>query len=95
MEEKTVVQFHLPRDIIAAIRAYKSMNLTEEEQIKVPLALGLFVQGSISLAKAAWFAGMTRYEFAFLLKQIGLSAYEYTKTDYREDMDFVASVMGA
>jgi len=51
----------------------------------------LFAERAISLAKAARLAGLTRYEFARLLKKRGLSAYEYTQADYREDLAFVAA----
>ena len=36
-------------------------------------------------------AGLTRYEFAKLLKRRGLPAYEYTEAAYEEDLAFVAS----
>jgi predicted HTH domain antitoxin len=39
-------------------------------------------------------AGLTRYEFAKLLKRRGLPAYDYTETMYQEDLAFVASAQG-
>ena len=56
------------------------------------MAIGLFVDGAISLAKAADMAGLTRYEFAALLKDRGLTAYEYTEAAYQEDLAFIAMV---
>jgi predicted HTH domain antitoxin len=61
------------------------------ERIKVPLAIGLYAERAVSLAKAARLAGMTRYEFALLLKKRDLPAYEYTQQDYQEDLRFAAS----
>jgi predicted HTH domain antitoxin len=55
------------------------------------MAVDLFATGEISLAKAAHLAGMTRYEFAILLKRQDLPAYEYTEATYQEDLAFVAS----
>ncbi len=52
--------------------------------VRVPLAIGLFTEGAITLAKATRMAGLTRYEFARLLKRRGLSAYEYTEAMHRE-----------
>jgi predicted HTH domain antitoxin len=92
MPETIVVELRLPADVAAAIRAREKTGLTEEEQVKVPLAIGLFAERAISLAKAASLAGMTRYEFVLLLKKIGLPAYEYTQTDYEQDLSFIASV---
>jgi predicted HTH domain antitoxin len=91
MPETIVVELHLPADVAAALRARAPIHLTEEERLKTPLAIGLFVERIVSLAKAASLAGMTRYEFALLLKRLGLPAYEYTQTDYQEDLSFVSS----
>ncbi|MBN1888475.1 MAG: UPF0175 family protein [Thermoflexales bacterium] len=91
MQATITIQLHLPSDVAAAIRARASAMLTDEEQIKVPLAIGLFTEKAVSLAKAARLAGMTRYEFATLLKGRGIPAYEYTQSDYQEDLTFVAS----
>lgn len=93
MQETIVVKLSLPSDIAGVIRARESAGLTDEGRIKVPLAIGLFAEGAISLPKAARLAGLTRYEFALLLKRRGLPAYEYTRADYVEDLDFVASVL--
>jgi predicted HTH domain antitoxin len=84
----------LPADVVAAIRAYGRQGATDEERLRLPLAIGLFAEGAISLAKAARMAGLTRYEFARLLKRRGLPAYEYTETTYQEDLVFAASAQG-
>ena len=55
------------------------------------MAVDLFAAGEISLAKAAHLAGLTRYEFAKLLKRQDLPAYEYTEATYQEDLAFIAS----
>ncbi len=91
MDETTAVQMHVPADILATLRARSRTLRSDEERLRVPLAVGLFADGSISLAKAAGLAGMTRYDFAMLLKAQGLPAYEYTDEEYREDLDFLAS----
>jgi predicted HTH domain antitoxin len=94
MEQATLVELHVPFDILAALRARQRTSQSDEERLKIPLAVGLFAEGTISLAKAARLAGMTRYEFAALLKTQGLPAYEYTQEGYREDLDFLASAHG-
>ena len=94
MEQGTLVELHVPLDILAALRARQRASRSDEERLKTPLAVGLFADGTISLAKAARLAGMTRYEFAALLKTLGLPAYEYTQEEYREDLDFLASAHG-
>lgn len=91
MAETFVIELHLPMDVASALRARTPGEFTEEERIKVPLAIGLFVERTISLAKAASLADMNRYEFSLLLKRVGLPAYEYTQMEYSEDLAFVAS----
>lgn len=88
MSETTTLVIDLPLDLATAIRAQKPAEMTDQERIKLPLAIGLFVERVISLAKAARLARMTRYEFALLLKRRGIPAYEYTESDYQEDLAF-------
>ncbi len=92
MPPTAVLEMHLPADIVAAIRSYGRQGATDEERLRVPLAIGLFTEGAITLAKAARMAGLTRYEFARLLKRRGLPAYDYTEAMHREDLTFATSV---
>ena len=93
MQDTTVLHIHVPDDVAMAIRASDTGRLTDEERIRVPLAIGLFARRAITLAKAASLAGMTRYEFASLLKETGLPAVEYRQADYEEDMAFIGSAV--
>jgi predicted HTH domain antitoxin len=92
MQAATVLELRLPADIVAAIKAYGREKTTDGERLRVPLAIGLFTERAVSLAKAARLAGLTRYEFAKLLKRRGLPAYEYTEAEYREDLAFLATM---
>ncbi len=90
MAETTIIELRLPADIAAVVIAHQDPGLTDEHPLKLALAIGLFAQGVISLAKAARLAGMTRYEFAELLKRRGVSAYEYGETTYEQDLNFAS-----
>lgn len=95
MPTTAVLELHLPTDIVAAVRTYQGLSgsgAVDEERLRVPLAIGLFAERAISLAKAARLAGLTRREFAMLLKKRGLSAYTYSDREYREDLAFVAAL---
>jgi len=92
MSGTTVVELHLPSEIMAAIRSRQRLPLGDEDQVRLSLAVGLYADGTISLAKAAGLAGMSRYEFAMFLKSKGLPAYEYTEQDYQEDKAFLGSI---
>ena len=91
MEQTTRVELHLPSDVVAVMQ--KGEQHTLEERVKTSLAIGLLAERTISLAKAARLAGLSRYEFALLLTQSGLPAFEYTNTDYDEDMSSIKSAM--
>jgi predicted HTH domain antitoxin len=91
MDEMTTVEMRVPSDVLATLRARTRVPHSDEERLRVPLAVGLFADGTMSLAKAARMAGMTRYDFAMFLKDKGLVAYEYTEEEYREDLDFRTS----
>jgi predicted HTH domain antitoxin len=92
MSGTTIVELHLPSDIMAALRSRQRMPLDDEDRVKLSLAIGLYADGTISLAKAAGLAGMSRYEFAMFLKGRGVAAYEYTEQDYQEDRAFLDSM---
>jgi predicted HTH domain antitoxin len=92
MDEMTAVEVRVPADILATLRARTRAPHSDEERLLVPLALGLFADGTISLAKAAGLAGMSRYDFARFVQAKGLAPYEYTDEEYREDLDFLSSM---
>ncbi len=89
---ETIIELSIPTDVLAALHSRTGATFGAEEQLKVSLAIGLFAERTISLAKAAALAGMSRYEFALLLKRIGLPAYEYAQTEYAEDLAFLTTM---
>jgi predicted HTH domain antitoxin len=91
MTEATVFELEIPADMAAALRAYKRAGPADEDRLKTALAIGLFVDHAISLAKAARLAGMTRYRFAALLKKRGIPAYEYSAADYQDDLSLLST----
>lgn len=90
---ETTIAFSLPVDVAAAVWGRKGSESGKQARIKTLLAVGLFAEGTISLAKASALAGMNRYEFAMLLKRMGLPAHAYTESDFAEDTGFAASVL--
>jgi predicted HTH domain antitoxin len=90
---ETTIALSLPVDVATALWGRKRSETGKQERIKTLLAVGLFAEGAISLAKASALAGVNRYEFALLLKQMGLPAYPYTESEYEEDLAFTASML--
>ncbi|MCB9159411.1 MAG: UPF0175 family protein [Caldilineaceae bacterium] len=85
----TDITLSLPSDVAAVLRSHLGQDQGVTERLKVSLAIGLFAEQMLSLAKAAALAGMDRRAFAYLLKSVGLPAYEYSETDFEEDIAFV------
>ncbi|MGI6209508.1 MAG: UPF0175 family protein [Anaerolineae bacterium] len=85
MAEQVSIWIRLPADVVAALRERQAGG-SDEDPVMLPLAIGLFVEGIVSLARAASLAGMSRYEFAEALKRAGLTAYEYGSEEYQEDL---------
>jgi predicted HTH domain antitoxin len=90
---ETTIALTLPADVAAAVWGRKRSESGKQARIKTLLAVGLFAEGTISLAKAAALASMNRYEFALLLKSMGLAAYDYTESEYAEDVEFAATLL--
>lgn len=85
MAESVSVEVRLPADVLASLRE-RQVRGSDEERLMLPLALGLYIEGVVSMAKAACLAGMSRYEFAMVLKRAGMAAYEYGRQEYQEDL---------
>ena len=62
-----------------------------EQEIKLELALGLYQQGKVGLAKAASIAEMTRLEFQRLLASRGIHIH-YTEEMLDEDIQNLRSL---
>jgi len=82
------IEIDLPEDIIFAMR-----GLEEPEEIKnklkIALAAFLFQERSISLGKATELAGTSSVKFIEVLKEHGISAYEYSEKDFERDQQVI------
>lgn len=84
------IEIKLPKDVVEAIESVKIPRLKMGQKIRRALAIDLFTQGEITLAKAARLSGVSRYQFMQLLKERGIPAYEYTEKEYRKDKEVIA-----
>ncbi len=82
------IELDLPQDVIFVM---KGMEKPEEvkKKLKVALAILLFQEKTISLGKAAELAGMSRVRFIEVLKEHGISAYEYSEKDFEKDQQAI------
>jgi predicted HTH domain antitoxin len=78
------IEIDLPEDILFVM---KGLEKPEEvkKKLKIALAILLFQEGAISLGKATELADMSRIKFMDVLKEHGLTAYEYSERDFKRD----------
>lgn len=65
-------------------------RLQHSRQVNIALAIHLFLEGLVSIGKAAELAGEPRIEFEWLLSEMGLSIARYDLPDYEEDRRGIA-----
>lgn len=79
-------KIEVPEELIELFGDSRLGTLPIAEQVRVALAAHLFLEGLISIGKAAELAGQNRFEFEWLLVQMGLPTVRYEVADYAEDL---------
>lgn len=85
--KKEKLEIEISEDVICILRQNR---ITIQEEIKIALAIELFTKRSITFARASEIAGLSRYQFAQILKDRGISVYEYTDQEYKQDKEALA-----
>ena len=88
----TTRTIEVPEEILAMLRQSHLGGRSEEEQVRMALAIHLFQQGLISVGRAAELAGEPRATFELLLGEMGIPPVRYTLQDYREDIEAIERV---
>ncbi len=83
------IEIDLPQDIIFAMRGLEKPEEIKKK-LKLALAILLFQERSISLGKATELSEMSRVRFTEVLKEHGISAYEYGEKDFEKDRQMIA-----
>ncbi len=89
--KNVMVEIELPQDIIFAMRGPGEQEEIKKK-LKMALAIILFHEKSISLGKATELAGINRVRFMEVLKEYGISPYEYREKDLEKDLQAVESL---
>ncbi|MBO0589493.1 UPF0175 family protein [Sporosarcina sp. E16_8] len=76
-------QVNLPTDFLPLINSLDGISI--DGKVKVSLAIGLFVEKQVTLAKAAELSGKTVGEFIDLLRLKKISWMEYTEEHLDDD----------
>jgi predicted HTH domain antitoxin len=76
----------LPDELLDLLRTTHLGSRSEAEQVRVALAIHLFIEEVVSIGKAAELAGVQRIPFEELLVQIGVATVRYDVEDYDQDI---------
>lgn len=87
MATKTV---DVPEEILDLLGGSRLGERSATDRVKIALAIYLFLEGVISVGKAAELAATPRLEFETQLAMIGLPTVQYDLADYNHDVQQVA-----
>jgi predicted HTH domain antitoxin len=87
MQTKTV---DVPEEMLELFRGSRLGERSATEQVKIVLAIHLFLEGLISVGKAAELAAVPRLEFEALLVEMGLPIVQYDLVDFDQDLQGIS-----
>ncbi|MFS0558342.1 UPF0175 family protein [Brevibacillus sp. 179-C9.3 HS] len=90
--EPSKFQVSLPDDFLTLLNQ-RNANVSLDEQVKVTLAVGLFLEKKVTLARAAELAGKSLSDFIDYLGDRGIAWMEYTEEDRRLDDQAIAKLL--
>ncbi len=79
-------QVEVPEELLALLQGSRIAARDTAGQVKAALAIHLFLEGLVSIGKAAELAGVPRVEFEWLLAEMGLPTVRYEAADYQQDL---------
>jgi predicted HTH domain antitoxin len=82
MKTKTV---EVPEEILDLLQRSRLGGRSGPDQVRTALAIHLFLEGVISVGKAAELAGEPRVDFEWQLVEMGLPTVQYDLADYEQD----------
>ncbi|MEI3611873.1 UPF0175 family protein [Pseudogracilibacillus sp. SO30301A] len=85
-------QINVPNEFYPLLDELEGPNL--DAKAKVSLALGLFVNDQVTLARAAQLAGKSLSEFIDLLRSKNIPWMEYTEEHLKDDERVVKEMLG-
>ncbi|HYU20384.1 MAG TPA: UPF0175 family protein [Chloroflexota bacterium] len=81
----------VPEDLVTLLKQSRLGTRPQADQVKLALALHLFLEGVISIGKAAELSGEARASFELLLGEMGVPAVRYDETEYERDLGGIAA----
>ena len=77
----------VPEELLALLSKSRLAPRDKAAQVRLALAIHLFLTGEISLGKAAELTAETRADFEALLHQLGLPSVQYSEQDFQNDLN--------
>lgn len=81
----------VPEELLDLLQRSRVGTRAGADQVKAALAIHLFLEGVVSIGRAAELAGIPRVEFEWLLREMGLPTVRYDLADYEEDLRGLAA----
>ncbi len=85
-------QVNLPKEFFPLLDALDGPNI--DTKVKVSLALGLFVNKEVTLARAAELSGKSLGEFIDFLRSKNIPWMEYTEEHLKDDERAIKDLLG-
>ena len=85
-------QVNLPKEFLPLINTLDGDSI--DAKVKVSLAIGLFVEKQVTLARAAELAGKSLGEFIDLLRSKNIPWMEYSEEDMKDDQRVIQELIG-
>lgn len=76
----------IPEELLDHLKQSRLGKRSGTDQVRTALAILLFLEGLVSIGKAAELAGEPRVEFEWLLAEMGIPTVRYELADYEEDL---------
>ena len=84
-----LLQFTVPEDLYDAVDETSGLLENVQNKLRTSLALGMFMLGEISLARAAELAEMPLAEFIDVLEKLNIPSFVYTDEMLADDLQFI------
>jgi predicted HTH domain antitoxin len=75
----------VPEELLDLLQRSRLGSRTGADQVRIVLAIHLFLEGLVSIGKAAELAGEPRIDFELMLVEMGLPTVQYDLADYEQD----------
>jgi predicted HTH domain antitoxin len=82
----------VPGELLDLLKGSRLGEKSPDEQVRTALAIHLFLEGIISIGKAAELAGENRVDFEWHLVQMGLPTVFYGENEAEQDRRWLSQI---